>query len=313
MNKLLSIVIPVYNTEKYLERCLDSLVYYGDILEYLDIIVVNDGSKDKSLEIAKRYASKYDAIRVIDKENGGHGSTINRGLKEANGKYFRVIDSDDWVNVDDVRKYVLDLKNIDCDIVITNFSREYVYNGISSKFEYPKEIEFNKVYDADEFDYSLFKEEYFFMATTSYKTSLLKEMNFSVDEKMFYVDMEYVTFPIPNVKNFILLDYDIYRYFIGRPDQSINIKGFVKNRLQHEIVLKKLIDFCVNTEMNDNKKKLITKIIVLMCNTHYNIYCKSRLLDKKYKKEIKQFDKWFKDTSKELYDAVSKKYMYSLE
>ena len=92
--KILSIVVPTYNVEKYLERCIDSLVYDEKVLNDLEILIVNDGSKDNSLQIAKKYEKQYpNTIKVIDKENGGHGSTINAGLKVATGKYFRVIDS----------------------------------------------------------------------------------------------------------------------------------------------------------------------------------------------------------------------------
>lgn len=308
--KLLSIVIPTYNVEKYLKRCLDTLVYNEDIQNDLEILVVNDGSKDNSLKIAKEYEKKYDSIKVIDKENGGHGSTINAGLKVATGKYFRVIDSDDWVNVVDFRNYMKDLKKLDCDVVLTNFSREFIYSGESVKYSYPEEIEFNKVYDLKSFDFSLFKDDYFFMATTTYKTELLRKNNFVLDEKMFYVDMEYVIFPITYVKNFILLDYDIYRYFIGRPDQSVNLSSFARNRKNHEFVLKKLIKFYTETNLPKNKKEYVKKILVLMANTHYIIYCKSGLLQRKDKKEIRTFDKFLKNTNDDLYNAIGNKYTF---
>lgn len=310
MKKILTIVIPTYNVEKYLERCLDSLTYNDDIQDDIEILVVNDGSKDNSLKIAKEYEKKFPSVIVIDKENGGHGSTINAGLVKASGKYFRVIDSDDWVNVIDFRKYVLDLKKLDCDVVLTNFSREYIYSGISDKFKYPEAIEFNKIYDLDKFDLSLFKDDYFFMATTTYKTSILKDNNFKLDEHMFYVDMEYVVFPLPNINNFILLDYDIYRYFIGRPDQSVNINGFVKNRKHHEYVFEKLVNFYTNTKMSKNKRDYVKKIILLMSNTHYIIYLKSGLLKRKDIKEIKKFDKKLKKINLDLYNEIGNKYMY---
>lgn len=308
--KLLSIVIPTYNVEKYLRRCLDTLTYNEDIQDDLEIIIVNDGSKDNSLKIAKEYEKKYKSVKVIDKENGGHGSTINSGLKIATGKYFRVIDSDDWVNVVDFKKYIKDLNKIDCDVVLTNFSREFIYSGESIRYNYPSEIEFNKIYDLKSFDLSLFKDEYFFMATTTYKTELLKKHDFKLDENMFYVDMEYVIFPIPYIKNFILLDYDIYRYFIGRPDQSVNLSSFARNRKNHEFVLKKLVNFFTEVDTSKNKKDYIKKILVLMANTHYIIYCKSGLLKRKDKKEIREFDRFLKKTNRDLYDTIGNKYMY---
>jgi len=146
MSKLLTITIPTYNVENYLGRCLDSLTYDESILDDLDIIVVNDGSKDNSLKVAKEYEKKYSCIRVIDKENGGHGSTINVGIKLAKGKYFRVIDSDDWVNIDEFKEYINTLKKLDQDIILTDFSREFIYNSkqVISKY---KALEYNKEYN----------------------------------------------------------------------------------------------------------------------------------------------------------------------
>ena len=122
MNKILSVVVPTYNVKNYLDRCLLSLTADEHTLRDLDIIIVNDGSLDSSLEIAKRYEKKYsESITVIDKENGGHGSTINTGLKYAIGKYFRVLDSDDWVNTLDFKPFIKDLKNF-VDYFDTNLS-----------------------------------------------------------------------------------------------------------------------------------------------------------------------------------------------
>ena len=136
--KTLSIIIPTYNVEKYIDRCLKSILL-DSILEDIELIIVNDGSKDSSLQIARKYEKEYkDTIIVIDKENGGHGSTINAGLKAATGKYTKVIDSDDWVNVDDFENFVKELKKLDCDLVITNYTRELVFSEESIKFEYNK-------------------------------------------------------------------------------------------------------------------------------------------------------------------------------
>ena len=310
-DKLLSIVIPAYNVEKYIERCLISLTKDEEVLKKVELIVVNDGGVDKTLEIAKRYENKFQtSIIVIDKENGGHGSTINAGLKVATGKYFRVIDSDDWVNVDDFPKFVKELKSIDADVVLTNYSKEFVYNGTSEFFSYNPEIEYNKVYNFDDFNISLLKDDYFFMATTTFKTEVLRKANFNLDEKTFYVDTEFVIFPIPFVNTFIYLNYDIYRYFIGRKDQSVNISSFVKNRSHHEKVLKRVIKFYNNTELSENKKKYISKIIIQLINTHYVIYCKSKLNKKEHLKEIKNLDRYLRDNAFELYDISGRIYGY---
>lgn len=313
MEKILTIVIPTYNVEKYLERCINSLVYDETILKYLDIIIVNDGSKDNSLEIAKKFEKKYkDCISVIDKENGGHGSTINVGIKNAKGKYFRVIDSDDWVNIDEFSKYVNELLNLDEDLILTDFCREYIYNSEQVKFTY-KTLEYNKKYDLNKFDFKTLENDYFYMATSTIKTSILKDMNLVLDEKTFYVDMEYNIFPLPYIKSMIYLDYDIYRYFIGRPEQSISQGGFVNHRKDHEKVLKKLLDFYNKENLTNNRKELIKKILLLTLDSHYIIYCNtpiSKDLRKEMKKEIREFTAYLKNNNDELYNSIQNKFLF---
>ena len=308
--KILSIVIPTYNVEKYLERCLNTLVFDEKVQKDIELIIVNDGSKDNSLEIAKKYKKKYhDSIIIIDKENGGHGSTINAGLRVATGKYFRVIDSDDWVNIEDFSKYINDLKKCNQDIVLTNYSRELLYNGKSIKFEY-KNIEYNKTYDLNTFDYSLLGMDYFFMATSTFKTEKLKKSGVLLDEKTFYVDMEFILLPFFEMKNMVYLNYDIYRYFIGRSDQSINIQSYVRNRLHHEKVLKRLLVFYKNILKSNNRKKYIFEILCQLVNTHYIIYCKAKLDSNKDLKEIREFNKYLKENNYDIYEKVRLSYRY---
>ena len=134
--KALTILIPVYNTEKYIKRCLDSLIV-SEIMDDIEILVVNDGGKDHSVEIIQKYVDSYpETVRLIDKENGGHGSTINAGIKEAKGKYFRVLDSDDWFNSTDFVKFVNRLKSEDADLVVCDYRKEHTYNSKSEYFVY---------------------------------------------------------------------------------------------------------------------------------------------------------------------------------
>lgn len=308
-NKVLSIVIPTYNVEKYLDRCLLSLSYDSEALSKIEVIVVNDGSKDSSVEVAKKYEKIHPkSIQVIDKENGGHGSTINTGLKIAKGTYFRVIDSDDWVNIDDFGNFVRQLETLDSDMIITNYSREYAYDGTKQLCVY-KSLEYGKSYNLDEMDLSLFGDDYLYMATTTIKTEKLRKANLELDEHTFYVDMEYNILPIQELSTFIYLDFDIYRYWIGRPEQSMDIQNMLKNRHHHEKVLHRIIDFHATANLSRNKKQYIEKIITLMINSHYFMYC-SRRTSKETLSEIKAFDKWLQATSSELYVDVAKKFPY---
>ncbi len=299
--KILSIVIPTYNVEKYLRRCLNSLVYDESILEEVELLIVNDGSKDKSLEIAQEYEKKYpDSIKVIDKENGGHGSTINAGLKIAEGKYFRVIDSDDWVNIDEFSNYVKELKKCNADIVLTDYNKELLYSGEIQTFSY-NGLEYNKEYDLEKFDYDLLKDSYFYMATSTIKTEKLRKAKLQLDEKTFYVDMEFILLPFLEIDSFIYLDFNIYRYFIGRADQSVNIQSLVKNRSHHEKVLKRILKFYETIPQDEPRRKYIKKIVLQLLNTHYIIYCKAKLNNKNDIQEIRAFDKYLSDNYSDLY------------
>lgn len=307
MSKVLTIVVPTYNVEKYLERCIMSLIQDEKILNMLDIIIVNDGSKDNSLEIAKKYEKQFpNCIRVIDKENGGHGSTINAGLKAAKGKYFRLLDSDDWVNVDDFPNYVRDLCKLDADIVVTDYTLERVFSNISFPIKY--NIEKNKLTKFDDLDIKSLYPSYFANAASTFKTEKLRKSNLYLDEKCFYVDMEYIILPLKEINDYIYLDYNIYRYFFGRAGQSVNYDSLVKNRAMHEKVLKRLIDFYKNEKLSETKHEYIKYIISLMLNTHYNIYTKSNLPSKKCEKEIKEFDKYLKNIAPDLYKDTKEKF-----
>lgn len=308
--KVLSVVIPTYNVEKYLRRCLDSLVYDESVLEDIELLVVNDGSKDNSLAIAKEYEKKYPkTIKVIDKENGGHGSTINAGLKVAKGEYFRVIDSDDWVNIDEFADYVRALKKCKADIVLTNFNKELLYSGEIQTFDY-KNLEYNKQYDLNKFDYSILEDAYFYMATSTVKTEKLRKAKLHLDEKTFYVDMEYILLPFLEMDSMIYLDFNIYRYFIGRAEQSINIQSFVKNRAHHEKVVRRILEFYKNIDEKEPKREYIRKIILQLLNTHYIIYCKAKLNDKKDIEEIRRFNTFLKNEYPDLFDDLIKTQRY---
>ena len=174
--KLISFVVPCYNSSSYMHHALDTIL---EIKEDIELIIVNDGSTDDTLKIAKEYQKKYPkVIKVIDKENGGHGSGVNAGLGIASGKYFKVVDSDDWVDTSSLKKVVATLKKQDIDMLIVN----YVYEKEGS----PKEMGYLNVFKENEIftwqEVGHFKvSEYLLMHSVFYKTSLLKEIHFHKD------------------------------------------------------------------------------------------------------------------------------------
>lgn len=302
--KLLSIVIPTYNTERYLARCLDSLLT-EEVLKELEVIVVNDGSKDGSLAIAKRYAKRYPrTVTVIDKENGGHGSTINAGLKAAKGRYFRVLDSDDWFDTCNFVKYFRALRQCREDVVITPYTQEYAYNG--QRVDYPYAyFKHNRVYQMDELEYDE-SMVYFTMASSTYRTELLRESGLVLFEKCFYVDMMFNMVPIPYVKTVRFLNYYVYRYFMGSPTQSMSQQNLLRNLPNHERVLNFLIDYYVEhrESVSDNVRNYMGQMIYFMYYTHMDLVCMKLQDRKKAYTMFRDLDESIRDRAPELYIRV---------
>ena len=290
--KALSIIIPMYNTELYIERCLDSILYDESVIRFLDIIVVDDGSSDGSLSIAKRYQKLYpDSVTVVKKENGGHGSTVNVGMRRAVGKYVRVVDSDDWVDINNFSNYVRKLKDEDADIVVTDVRRQQLYDETEVDFVFgnvsKKTIPIENVAKKIKEDNFFFE---FSMHSMTVKTDGMKEIwGDGLLEKTFYVDQQFVAKVFMFAKNYTEYDMNIYMYFIGRPEQSMGA-GFFRHIRDHERVLRWLLDTTDNHTLPDYYKKIVSRQIELMLRTHYSAYAGQPRLTKTDKADLMKFD-----------------------
>lgn len=294
MNKLLTIVVPVYNTEKYLRKCLDSLIV-PDFLSLLEVLIVIDGSPDNSISIANEYAEKYPhTFVVVDKENGGHGSAINKGLELATGKYFRVLDSDDWFDSDNFEKYLNILSREDSDIVMTHLVKDYVDVGQSiiwpvqgfTPHDYGKPLS-DEVYDRLDFSF-------FMMARCSYKTVFLKLHNLRLLEKQSFEDTYLHVFALFIANKVTFYDIPIYHYFLSRPDQSVKQKVSLKKSNDMETVIKQMIDAYgrFSTVLDDFKRRFFLRAIKFYVNNHY--FMLSGLDYSVAKEEIRKFHKYVK-------------------
>ena len=227
-----------------MSRAVESILAGG---EEIEIIIVNDGSSDRTLEIARSYKEKYpDIIKIVDKDNGGHGDAVNAGLSHATGKYFKVVDSDDWVDEESLYKILNLLRDMEeneqeVDMLISN----YVYEkaGVERK----KCIHYRNVLPQDEIfrwnDIGHFRlDQYILMHSVIYRTDMLKLTQISLPKHTFYVDNIYVYYPLPHVRTIYYLDVDFYRYFIGREDQSVNEKVMISRIDQQIFVTKSMID-----------------------------------------------------------------------
>ena len=256
--KLLSIAVPCYNSEKYMSKCIDSLLVGGEDVE---ILIVDDGStKDRTAEIADEYAAQFpDIVKVIHKENGGHGSAVNAGIANATGLYFKVVDSDDWVK-EDAYKQILDkLRELaGGDTVLDMMISNYVYEKEGEKRKkvmhqrhiLPKDRMFTWE-DCHHFT----KGHYILMHSVIFRTRLLQECGMKLPEHTFYVDNLYVFEPLPYVKNMYYMDVNFYRYYIGRTDQSVNESVMISRIDQQLTVNRLMIDYLENKKSEILKNK----------------------------------------------------------
>ena len=266
--KLISFAIPCYNSQDYMAHAIESILPGGDEVE---IIVVNDGSKDDTSKIGHEYEEKYPGIvKVIDKENGGHGDAVNYGLKNATGKYFKVVDSDDWVKEESLQRILTVLRNFEdegqeIDMMLANYV--YEKEGAAHKTV----IHYRNVLPQDEiFTWSdvghFHMGQYILMHSVIYRTEMLKLCQLQLPKHTFYVDNIYVYYPVPHVRKMYYINEDFYRYFIGRDDQSVNEKVMIKRIDQQIYVTKTMIDMYQVRKISNKKLRnyMINYLAIMM-------------------------------------------------
>ena len=290
--KLLSVAIPCYNSEAYMEKCIKSILPGG---EEVEIIIVDDGSSDGTAAIADRYAEEYPTIiKAVHQENGGHGEAVNAGIRNATGLYFKVVDSDDWLSRDAYLQALSHLEKLakgsdTVDLFVTNFV--YDKQGATRK----KVMRFNHCFPQEEiFGWKdmghLPKGKYLLMHSLIYRTQLLKDCGLELPKHTFYVDNLYAYEPLPYVKKMYYLNVDLYRYFIGRDDQSVNEQVMIRRIDQQIRVNKRMVD--VYSEGNYAEKHLkkymfnyldiittVSSIMLIRSGTEEGLQKKKELLD----------------------------------
>lgn len=297
MKKILTISIAAYNVEKYLDETLNSLLCKH--MEQLEVLVINDGSKDKTKLIAENYQNKYpNVFKLVDKQNGGYGSTINKGIELATGKYFKQLDGDDKFDTDNLDKLLEELSIIDVDIVYNPYYSwhdqkiEIVYCGIENKKNETTNID-DCLHD--------FRND-LVMHSLAYKTNLLKENNIKILENSFYTDSEYALYPFLYAKTMKVFDFPIYIYRIGNVGQSVSAVGMRKHYLDFDKVINSILD---NTKEfksinNDTDKYILYKIANIFCISISNLIFSLPWNYRSYK-YIKKVDQNIKDKNNFLY------------
>ncbi len=294
MDKILSIIIPTYNMHDYLDRCLQSLIIDTELLE---VLVINDGSKDDSLVIAQKYEKEYPNIfRTIDKPNGNYGSCINRGLHEATGKYIKVLDADDRFDTEALKVLIEKASTVDVDAFITDFVKSYT-NGKqkSVTFDLPS----NTIISF--FDVCAKKDIInLWMHAITYKRENLLHINYKQTEGISYTDQEWVFLPLTTIQSLIYLPVSLYIYTLGREGQTM-AKDFSDSHFKDNIICAShMIDGFI--ELKDTPKKvkiLLSEKLFKRIRFIYKFYllkCKQPDL-----RHLTEFDHKVKMCCKELY------------
>lgn len=251
----ISFTVPCYNSAEYMDKCIESLLKCGDDIE---ILIVDDGSSDETLKKAQAWERRYPSIvHAIHKENGGHGSAVNCGLDHSKGLYFKVVDSDDWLDEAAMHEVMAYLRSqLDSsdptDMVVANYVYDKVFEDKSSTMRYKHVFPVGQRFTWEESG-TFAPSRYILMHSVIYKTQLLKKMGLSLPEHCFYVDNIFVYEPLVHVKSIYYLDVDMYHYFIGREGQSVNETTMMK-RIDQQIRVTKIMIDSVDLELVKPKK-----------------------------------------------------------
>ena len=288
--KLLSIAIPCYNSQDYMERCIKSLLPGGDDVE---IIIVNDGSHDMTPEIADAYQKKYPGIvKAVHQENGGHGEAVNAGIANASGLFFKVVDSDDWVDEEAYRRIMDTLREIagseqTLDMLISNFVYEKEGARRKKVMKYTSALVQDKMFTWSDVRHKR-KGQYLLMHSVIYRTKLLRDCGLKLPSHTFYVDNLYVYIPLVHVKTMYYLNVDFYRYYIGREDQSVNEEIMIR-RIDQQIKVNKMMIDAYDLWKIPNKKQrkymfnyleiitVISTVLLIRSGTEENLEKKREL------------------------------------
>lgn len=306
---ILSVAVACYNVEKYIDKCLTSFSdeRFGGRVQ---VIVVNDGSSDRTLEIAKSYMANYpDVFEIVDKENGGHGSAVNAAIDRARGKYFRIVDGDDWVNTENLVNLLSFMESATADIVVDNKCEVNMETGKVEHFPMPSDVKPEVTYEfSDICNYDTVTPN-IMIHTMSIKTEILKNNNIHLLEGIFYVDIEFIIKSSIRAKTLVFKDIEIYNYLVGNVNQSVNYRNYVKRYSHHLKVTNELIKFATEYECEGDIRNYLDRRIQLLINTHMNIALIFNEDRKLGVKQVKEFRADLKKSNIKYYKITRKRYL----
>lgn len=267
--KYITFTVPCYNSQDYMRRCIDSLLVGGDDVE---IIIIDDGSTDTTGEIADLYEKEYPGIvRAVHQENGGHGAGVNKGLELAEGIFFKVVDSDDWLDGEAYIRMLNRMKRFRTmkeaglireipDLFVCNYIYDHLDEGTCHIMHYRNVFPTEEMCDWNDIG-RFHPSQYLIMHALVFRTELLRKSGVVLPEHTFYVDNIFAYKPLPYVRHIYYMDIDLYHYYIGREDQSVNEKVLM-SRIDQQIKVTKIVFRCV--DLNEVREKY-PKLAEYMC------------------------------------------------
>lgn len=286
--------------QDYLRRCLDSLIVPEEQMKQLEVLVINDGSKDNSSAIAHEYQDKYpDSFRVIDKENGNYGSCVNRGLNEATGKYIKILDADDYFDTVNLIDYLSFLINTDVDMVISDY--DIVNENGEVTFSRTYKMPENKILSF--YDYCDNVLHYIQMHAVTYNRLIFERLGYHQTEGISYTDQEWIFLPMSRVKTFKYFNKTLYMYFVGRQGQTMDAKVIAKNASHIIKIVQSSFEALKHCDLSKGSlKTYLYDQLAYNIGTVYNLAIKYKAISKE---DAIDFDRYVKDNNIEVYNKMA--------
>lgn len=302
-SKLLTIAVPSYNVQNTLPATLDSLCA-AEKRELLDILVVDDGSADETARVAGEYTERFPGVvRLITQKNGGHGAAVNTGIKNALGRYFKVVDGDDTLSKQGFDRLLDTLESTECDLIATHY-KKVPQNGeapVPMRFE---GVEYNRVYRFEELPVD--GRLYFGIHSSTFRTALLRENEVRLQEHTFYVDTELCLLPVPFLRTVCFLDEYVYLYTVGTAGQSINFDNFVRRYDDHNRVVRRLVAYYAGPGIGGARGEYMLTALSKLCFTNYMLGAFYDSDHKRGRRRAREFDAWLYKQSPQLYERLGK-------
>lgn len=303
MEKLITFTVPCYNSAAYMRHCVDTLLTAG---EQAEIILVDDGSaKDETPAICDEYAAKYPSIvRAIHQENGGHGEGVNQGIRNAQGTFFKVVDSDDWADAEALAAVLKKLRELEAahaglDMMIFNYVYEHVEHNTQHVVRYTNVFPQNRIFHWNQMG-AFRPDQNILMHSVMYRTQKLRDCGVVLPKHTFYVDNIFVYQPLPYMKNLYYMNVDLYRYFIGRADQSVNESVMIGRVDQQLRVTRQMID-CQNLNKLPPEQAKLRAYMLHYLSMMMAICSVFLIMDGSEAASVKKFEIW-----KYLYNHVDR-------